>query len=99
MAKISSKYNPDFVKYLKSIGGKWDPKTKTWTVPENQVTEIIAKAKEMNVQDLNVQHEPSQPQESPQQSVNLIAFASDVKQMLEGKRKTVRFRILPPRQQ
>ena len=32
-------------------------------------------------------------------SVNLIAFADDVKRMLDGERRTVRFKILPPRQQ
>lgn len=30
-------------------------------------------------------------------SVDLLAFAEDVKQMLEGKRRSVRFRVLPPR--
>ena len=30
-------------------------------------------------------------------SINLIAFAEDVKQMLEGRRYSVRFRVLPPR--
>jgi len=128
MAKISSRYNPEFVEYLKRIGGKWDPQAKVWTVkvwtvPEDRVAEVEAKARELNVQDLKVERE-----QAPQQaegtirmrlskdgrfvliSVNLIAFTSDVKQMLEGKRRTVRFRIegkrrtvrfriLPPRQQ
>ena len=32
-------------------------------------------------------------------SVNLIAFAEDVKKMLDGERRTVKFRMLPPRRQ
>jgi len=122
MAKVSSRYDSRFVEYLKSIGGKWDPQSKTWTVPESRVDEVLAKAKELNVQDFKIQREPSsrtgaQPQASSQSaegtirmrlsrdgrfvliSVNLIAFADDVKKMLDGKRRTVRFRILPPRQQ
>ena len=30
-------------------------------------------------------------------SVDLLAFAEDVRQMLDGKRRSVRFRVLPPR--
>jgi len=120
MAKISSRYDSRFVEYLKSIGGKWDPKTKTWTVPENRVAEVEAKARELNLQDLKIQREPRTQQAAQQRSqpaegtirmrlsrdgrfvlisVNLIAFAEDVKRMLDGKRRTVKFRILPPRQQ
>jgi len=122
MAKVSSRYDSRFVDYLKSIGGRWDPQSKTWTVPESRVAEVLAKAKELNVQDFKVQRESSsragaQPQASSQPaegtirmrlsrdgrfvliSVNLIAFADDVKRMLDGKRRTVRFRILPPRRQ
>ena len=122
MAKVSSRYDSRFVEYLKSIGGKWDPQSKTWTVPESRVDEVLAKAKELNVQDFKIQREPpsrtgAQPQASSQPaegtirmrlsrdgrfvliSVNLIAFAEDVKKMLDGKRRTVKFRILPPRQQ
>jgi len=31
-------------------------------------------------------------------SISLIAFADDIRQLLEGKRKTVKFRLLPPKQ-
>ena len=116
MAKVSSRYDSRFVEYLKGIGGRWDPKTKTWTVPENRVNEVQAKAKELSIQDFSIQHESSsQPQASPQPaegtirmrlsrdgrfvliSINLIAFTDDVKRMLDGERRTVRFRVLPPR--
>jgi len=30
-------------------------------------------------------------------SVDLLAFTEDVRQMLDGKRRSVRFRVLPPR--
>jgi hypothetical protein len=29
--------------------------------------------------------------------VDLLAFTEDVRQMLDGKRRSVRFRVLPPR--
>ena len=112
MAKISSKYDSRFVEYLKSVGGKWDPQSKTWFVPDDRVAEVEAKARELGVQDFNLIHEASpQPIEGTIRmrlsrdgrfvliSVNLIAFAEDVKRMLDGKRRTVRFRILPPRRQ
>jgi len=121
LAKVSSKYDPEFVEFLKSIGGKWNPENRTWTVPENKIANIRSKAKELNVKNLKIQLESSQQPKTRQKaslqsaegtikmrlskdgrfvliSVDLIAFASDVKQMLEGKRRTVRFRILPPRQ-
>ena len=112
MAKVSSKYDSRFVKYLKSVGGKWDPQSKTWMVPESRVAEVQAKARELGIRDFKVMHEvSSQPAEGTIRmrlsrdgrfvliNVNLIAFAEDVKRMLDGKRRTVRFRILPPRQQ
>jgi hypothetical protein len=112
MAKVSSRYDSRFVEYLKSIGGKWNPQTKAWTIPENRVAEVEAKARELGVQDFKVLREAaSQPAEGAIRmnlskdgrfvliSINLIAFAEDVKRMLEGKRRTVRFRILPLQRQ
>ena len=111
MAKVSSKYDSRFVEYLKSVGGKWDPQSKTWMVPESRVAEVQAKARELGIRDFKVMHEAtSQPAEGTIRmrlsrdgrfvliSVNLIAFVEDVKAMLDGRRKTVRFRILPPQQ-
>ena len=55
MAKVSSRYDSRFVEYLKSIGGRWDPQSKTWTVPESRVAEVLAKAKELYVQVFKIQ--------------------------------------------
>jgi hypothetical protein len=136
MVKVSSKYNPKFAEYLKSVGGKWDPKSRSWDVPVAK-EEVEAKARELNVQDLKIEAAVEEPtvrgaampsikeavveaqiresaaKEAPAEgairmkmsrdgrfvliSINLLAFAEDVKQMLEGKRRSVRFRVLPPR--
>lgn len=109
MAKVSSKYNPKFAEYLKSIGGKWDAESRAWNVPEERIKDIERKAKELNVQDLKVEVSKQKPAEGYIRmrlskdgrfvliSVNLLAFSEDVKALMEGKRKSVRFRVLPPR--
>lgn len=38
-ASINSPFNPEFVSRIKSIGGRWDAASKTWTVGENMLTE------------------------------------------------------------
>jgi len=61
-----------------------------------------------NGQNLRIEQETPQPQ-TPQQpaslprplggfiliSIDLLAFTNDVKEMLAGKRRSVRFRVLP----
>ena len=112
-AKVKSKYHPAFIEYLKRLGGKWDPEAKVWSIPANLVSKVEAKAKELGVQGLEIElpQAPAKPAEGAIRmrlsrdgrfvliNVNLIAFAEDVKRMLDGKRRTVRFRILPPRRQ
>jgi hypothetical protein len=111
MVRVSSKYNPDFVEFLKGLGGKWNPESKTWDVSESRIKEVEAKAKELNVQGFKVEAkaESAQPTEGEIRmklsrdgrfvliSVDMLAFAEDVKQMLDGKRRSVRFRVLPPK--
>jgi hypothetical protein len=117
MVKVSSRYDPKFAEYLKSVGGKWDPNARAWEVPEERVEEVEAKAKELKVQGFKVeaagQAEKAPAKEAPAEgairmklskdgrfvliSVDLLAFTEDVRQMLDGKRRSVRFRVLPPR--
>lgn len=114
MVKVSSRYNPSFAEFLKSIGGKWNAEAKAWEVSEERIAEVEAKAKELNVEGLKIgsgkQAQQNQLAEGAIRmrlsrdgrfvliSVDMIAFAEDVKALIEGKRKTVRFRVLPPRQ-
>jgi len=113
MVKVSSRYNPAFVEYLKSVGGKWDANNKAWDVPDERLAEVEVKAKELKVEGLKVagrDQTEAQPAEGAIRmrlskdgrfvliSVNLIAFAEDVKALVDGKRKSVRFRVLPPPQ-
>jgi hypothetical protein len=122
MVKVSSRYDPKFAEYLKSVGGKWDPNARAWEVPDDRVEEVEAKAKELKVQGFRVeaagqaatgQAEKAPAKEAPAEgairmklskdgrfvliSVDLLAFTEDVRQMLDGKRRSVRFRVLPPR--
>ena len=89
-------------------------RAKVWVVPETSVSEVEAKAKELNVQKLKIDRkqavaaQTSKPVEGVIRmrkskdgrfvliSVNLIAFSEDVKQMLDGERENVRFKVLPP---
>jgi hypothetical protein len=115
MVKVSSRYDPKFAEYLKSVGGKWDPNARAWEVPEERVEEVEAKAKELKVQGFKVEA-AGQAEKAPAKeaegairmklskdgrfvliSVDLLAFTEDVRQMLDGKRRSVRFRVLPPR--
>jgi hypothetical protein len=115
MTKIAFKFDGQFIAYLKSIGGKWDPQTKVWIVPEASVSEVEDKARELNVQKLKIDRERTTATLTPKLiegvirmrkskdgrfvliSINLIAFTEDVKQMLEGERENVRFKVLPPK--
>lgn len=113
MAKLFSRYNAQFIKWLKGVGGTWDPEARLWTIPDDQVAEARVKAKEFNVEGFRLEGEKAPAKQAEAtitmrlsrdgrfilMPVTLIAFTSDVKQMLEGKRKSVRFRVLPPRQQ
>jgi len=113
MVKVSSKYDPKFVEFLKSVGAKWDPESRTWDVHESRVKEVEAKAKELGVKGFKVEPEKAAPEKAPAEgvirmrlskdsrfvliSIDMLAFAEDVKQMLDGKRRSVRFRVLPPK--
>ena len=113
MAKLFSRYNARFIEWLKSVGGTWDPEARVWTIPDDRVAEAKAKAKEFNVEELRFEGEKAPAKQAEATitmrlsrdgrfvliPVTLMASTSDVKQMLEGKRKSVRFRVLPPRQQ
>ena len=59
MANISFKFEEKFIAYLKSIGARWDPQAKVWAVPETKVSEVEAKAKELNVQKLKIDRKQS----------------------------------------
>jgi len=150
--KVSSSFNQGFVDYLKSIGGRWDPEARCWDVPDQYREQVMAKARELGVQNLRIEQETPQPQTSQQPaslprplgeivreapireapvkegaaarrrsgegerregairmrmsrdgrfiliSIDLLAFTNDVKEMLAGKRRSVRFRVLPPRE-
>jgi len=115
MANISFKFEEKFIAYLKSIGARWDQQATVWAVPETKVSEVEAKAKELNVQKLKIDRKQSAATSAPKPvegvikmrksrdgrfvliSINLIAFTDDVKQMLEGERENVRFKVLPPK--
>jgi len=113
VVKIRSKYDPKFVEFLKGIGAKWDSKSRMWDVPESRVKDVEAKVKELNVQGFELVRASEEATSKEAEgvirmrlsedgrfvlvSVNLLAFSEDVKQMLDGKRRSVRFRVLPPR--
>lgn len=110
MVKFSCKYNAALVEFLKSIGGKWNAEAKVWNVPDDKRAEVEAKPKELGVDGLKVEAEKPRSLDGTVRmrlsrdgrfvliSVNMLAFAEDVKALLDGKRKSVRFRVLPPRQ-
>lgn len=106
MVKVSSKHDAKFAEYLRSIGGKWDPNARVWDVPDEKAEEVRAKARELGVKGLKVEDgriregtirmRLSKDGRFVLVTINMIAFAEDVKALLERKRKSVRFRILPP---
>lgn len=55
MAKVSFKYNPELVQWLKQTGGgsRWNPTDRNWDVPDGLLEELRFKADELGV-DLNV---------------------------------------------
>ena len=64
--KVSSSFNQGFVDYLKSIGGRWDPEARCWDVPDQYREQVMAKARELGVQNLRIEQETPQPQTSQQ---------------------------------
>jgi hypothetical protein len=55
MAKVSFKYNPELVQWLKQTGAgsKWNPNDRSWDVPDGLLEELRFKADELGV-DLNI---------------------------------------------
>ena len=110
----SKKYNEKLVEYLKSIGSKWDPKTKTWTVRGIDLDELKNKINELNVTSIVEIEEVKEELEEEKLikegrivmrlskdkrfallTINLLAFREDIESLLKGRRRTVRFRVLP----
>ncbi|MEM1545186.1 MAG: hypothetical protein QXY40_01655 [Candidatus Methanomethylicia archaeon] len=109
-----NKYNEDFIRFLKSIGAKFDPKSKEWHVSPDRIEEVKSKIREYKVE-AEVKSYTAKPIEAIKLRVgsirmnlskdgrfalirmNLIANVNDIIELLEGTRKTVKFRILPPR--
>ena len=111
-AKISFQFEEKFIAYLKTTGARWDPQARVWNVPESEVPKIESKAKELKVQKLKITRDQATPASKPIEgvikmrksqngrfvliSMNLIAFTEDARQMLDGERQNVRFKVLPP---
>jgi hypothetical protein len=55
MVKVSFKYNPELVQWLKQTGtgSRWNPTERTWEVPDGILEELKVKANELGV-DLNI---------------------------------------------
>jgi len=55
MVRVSFKYNPELVQWLKQTGtgSRWNPSERTWEVPNGLLEELRFKADELGV-DLNV---------------------------------------------
>lgn len=47
--KVSFKYNEELKNYIKSVGGKWDPDTKMWDVPDEAYDDVRYKAMDLGV--------------------------------------------------
>jgi len=55
MVKVSFKYNPEMVQWLKQsgTGSRWNPNERAWEVPDAVLDELRAKAEELGVE-LNI---------------------------------------------
>lgn len=109
-----NKYNENFIRFLKSIGAKFDPKSREWRISPDKIEEVKSKIREYKVE-AEIKPYTTKPIETIKPRVgsirmnlskdgrfalirmNLIANVNDIIELLEGTRKTVRFRILPPR--
>ncbi|MBC7120786.1 MAG: hypothetical protein H5T33_04300 [Candidatus Methanosuratus sp.] len=60
MVKVSFRYNPELVQWIKSSGSgsAWNREEKAWEVPEEILDELGAKAKELGVE-IKVQQGPA----------------------------------------
>jgi len=50
MVKVSFKYNPEMVQWMKQTGGRWNPNERVWDVPDAVLDELRAKAEELGVE-------------------------------------------------
>jgi len=113
MAKVyTPKYHRELVNFLRNVGGHWNAEGKFWAIPDEAVNEVEAKIRELSIDGVRIEV-PPKPAEKPKEgtirmtlsrdgrfvliNVSLLAFSEDVKQLLEGRRRSVRFRVLPAR--
>jgi len=47
--KIETPYNEELKEYIKSVGGKWDPASKAWDIPDEAYDDVKYKAMEMGL--------------------------------------------------
>lgn len=47
--KVGFKYNEELKEYIKSVGGKWDPDSKMWDVPDEAYDDVRYKAMDLGV--------------------------------------------------
>lgn len=115
MATVKLKrYDEKFIRFLKSIGARFDPGSKEWRIPLDKVKDVTARIKEYGVEAEvkpyrvgsieaikprigSIRMRLSKDGRYALIRMDLIANVSDIIELLEGSRKTVRFRILPPR--
>ncbi|MEM4143945.1 MAG: hypothetical protein QW445_07410 [Candidatus Bathyarchaeia archaeon] len=125
---VSTKYNEEFVAFMRELGGKWSAEVKSWRVPAECTEKVKAKAQELGIEvKITEETQGSSGQNGNGVngnkangvngekgkaekgaiwmrrskdgrfvlvSINLIAFAEDIKALMEGKRKSVRFKVL-----
>jgi hypothetical protein len=80
MVKVSFKYTPALVEWIKQAGpgSRWNPSEKVWDIPETLLDELRAKAEGMGI-DVNVVGERG----SPSQTKPLTAAQAYSKQQTE----------------
>lgn len=105
----TSKYVKELVDYMRSIKAKWDRDEKTWTLDVDNPEAVRREVLRLDPNARVIIQEPLAPKEGQIRlrlskdgrfaiiNINLLAFREDIQALLEGRRKSVRFRILPPK--
>ncbi|MEM3432613.1 MAG: hypothetical protein QXP27_00350 [Candidatus Methanomethyliaceae archaeon] len=82
MVFVTSKYNEEFIKYIKNVGGKWNPELKAWDVPEDSYDAVRYKANDLGIELRTI---VSQSQQNKGSGARGVAPAESAASQKEGR--------------
>ncbi len=100
---VETKYDPNTIKLMKELGGRWDPEARAWVFPEEAARRLSEKLgikvpERGQVVYLRRRGKRSVVAWLPSGEV-LVVSLTELCRLLTGQREYARARLLPPREE